>query len=256
MFIQVDEAKLFATAFGAPAAPALVAVGGWIGSWELWLPPFAALSREWYTIGFDHRGAGATMAPMESITFDRLVDDVFAVMDAYGVEEAVLAGESAGAAVVLGAALKQPARVRGLVIVSGRYFATPASPDQFALGLRHQYAATLDAFVDASVPEPDSVAIKHWGRQILDRAAPEAALALYELGNRVDLRGEVARITQPTLIIHGERDRLVPVVAARDLAYALPQAELVLLAGAGHVPTMTRADEIVAAISSFFGSGR
>jgi len=50
---------------------------------------------------------------VESITFDRLVDDVFAVLDAYAVEHCVLAAESAGALTALGAALKNPQRVTG-----------------------------------------------------------------------------------------------------------------------------------------------
>ena len=76
MFLTLDDARLFTTAFGPPTAPVLLGIGGWIGSWELWAGPFSLLSADWYTIAYDHRGAGATLAPTESITFERLVDDV------------------------------------------------------------------------------------------------------------------------------------------------------------------------------------
>jgi pimeloyl-ACP methyl ester carboxylesterase len=162
MFITVDGAKIYSTAFGPTTSPVIVGIGGWIGSWELWAEPFAILSQQRRTVAYDHRGTGATVAPVESITFNRLVDDLFAVLDAYNLEECVLAAESAGALTALGAALKCPKRITGLVIVDGMYFReTPPEKDLFLLGLRKAYPATLDRFVETCVPEPESDHIKH-----------------------------------------------------------------------------------------------
>lgn len=252
MFLTLDDAHLFTTAFGPRTAPVLLGIGGWIGSWELWAGPFSFLSADWYTIAYDHRGAGATLAPTESITFERLVDDVFCVLDAYRVERCYLAAESAGAATAIAAALRQPERIAGLVIVDGFYFGdTPNDRDPFLAGLRSHYAATLDAFVAACVPEEDCDHIKRWGRQILDRAAPEAAIALYRTVNPIDLRPQLPGIHQPTLVLHGGADRVVPVETARWLAAALPNARLVILDGAGHVPTMTRPQAVAHEMAQF-----
>lgn len=255
MFVTVGNAKIYATSFGSTTSPVIVGIGGWIGSWELWVEPFAILSQNWRTIAYDHRGAGATIAPVESITFDRLVDDVFAVLDAYTVEQCVLAAESAGALTALGAALKNPHRIIGLVIVDGlSYRETPPEKDLFLLGLRQAYSATLDRFVEACVPEPDSDHIKRWGRQIIDRASQEAAIALHLSTSKTDLRNDLHRITQPTLILHGEADALVSVEDAHQLAKTLPYVKLTVLPGAGHVPTMTRPLEVAHEITSFFGT--
>lgn len=255
MFINVGDAKIYATSFGSTTSPVIVGIGGWIGSWELWAEPFSILSQGWHTIAYDHRGAGASMAPAESITFDRLVEDVFAVLDAYHVENCVLAAESAGALTALGAALKYPKRITGLVIVDGMYFReTPQEKDMFLLGLRKAYSTTLDRFVETCVPEPDSNHIKRWGRQIIDRASQEAAIALYLSAGEVDLRNELSRISQPTLILHGEADDIVPVNEARQLSKILLNSKLSILPGAGHVPTMTRPQEIAQEIINFFGS--
>ncbi len=252
MFISIGNAKIYSTSFGSPAAPAIVGIGGWAGSWELWAEPFSILSQHWHTIAYDHRGAGATVTPVESIAFDRLVDDVFAVLDAYQVEQCVLAGESAGALTVLGAALKQPQRITGLVIVDGLFWSPSPEGSPFLAGLRTNYAATLERFVDSCVPESDSDHLKRWGLQILHRASPEAAIALLFAASQTDLRADLDRITQPTLIIHGEADALVPVDQARWLAHTLPNAELTVLPGAGHVPTVTRPMEVANAVMDFF----
>ncbi len=156
--------------------PAVLGVGGWTGSWELWAEPFSILSRRWRTIAYDHRGAGVTQAPVESITHDRLIDDVFAVMDAYQVERCVLAAESAGALTALGAALRHPERIAGLVLVDAMFYRAP-SPEEspFVVGLRTHYAETLRRFVAGCVPEPDSEHLKAWGFKILSRASPADA---------------------------------------------------------------------------------
>jgi pimeloyl-ACP methyl ester carboxylesterase len=253
MFIPVEDAKIYTTAFGSITSPVIVGIGGWIGSWELWAEPFGILSQNWRTIAYDHRGSGATIAPVESITYNRLVNDIFAVLDAYNVEKCVLAAESAGALPALGAAIKDPKRITGLVIVDGMYFReTSPEKDMFLLGLSKAYPATLDRFIEACVPEPDSDHLKRWGRQIIDRASQEAAIALYLSAGEIDLRNELRHISQPTLILHGEADGIVPVEEARQLAQIIPQAKLTVLPGAGHVPTMTRPLEVAHEIENFF----
>lgn len=254
MYIDVGDAKIFSAGFGSPAAPALVGIGGWVGSWELWTLPFAELSADWHTIGYDHRGCGATVADPASITLDRLVQDVFAVLDAYGVERCFLAAESAGAATAIRAAVSQPQRIAGLVIVDGAYFSEADERDPFLLGLQSDYASTLDWFVDACIPEPHCEHLKRWGRQILDRAAPAAAIALYRTTNPLDLQSELGRLSQPTLILHGEDDRILPVASAHRLAQLVPHAQLTTFPGTGHVPTMTRPHEVAREIARFLRS--
>ncbi|MCO5188246.1 MAG: alpha/beta hydrolase [Anaerolineae bacterium] len=116
MFIDHDGITLFTTSFGRKDAPPLLALSGWIGTWEDWVDTFSVLSEgDWRLIGYDHRGSGATIAPVASITFDKLVDDVFAVLDAYGIERCVLAAMSLGTAVALAAIQRQIERFSGLV---------------------------------------------------------------------------------------------------------------------------------------------
>ncbi|MBK9053606.1 MAG: alpha/beta hydrolase [Chloroflexi bacterium] len=252
MFITSGEAQLLTVSFG-PGPRTLLAFGGWVGSWELWAQPFITLSQTWRTVAYDHRGAGATLCPVSSITMTNMVDDVFAVMDALAIEQCVLAAESAGAAVALQAVLQHPERFTGLVIVDGAYYRLPQTgPSPFVQALRTNHEATMKQFVNTCVPEPDSAAIKHWGRQIVMRSPQATAIQLYEIMDGVDLRPHVHRITVPTLICQGEVDALVPLGDAQWLADQIPGSYLHVLPGAGHVPTMTRPREIAAAINQFF----
>jgi pimeloyl-ACP methyl ester carboxylesterase len=252
MFLTVGDAQLYTTAFGPTSAPSLLALGGWIGSWEDWADTLAPLSAHWHTLAYDHRGSGVTLSPVESITFDRLVDDVFAVLDAYGVDRCVLAAMSAGATVAFGAALRQPERFSGLVIVNGAYHRDTPAADPFLQALQMAYPQALEGFIQACVPEPASEHLKHWGRQILGRASQEAAIALYRLAGAVDLRATLPQITQPTLVLHGDADRILPLESSRWLVATLPNARLVVLPGAGHVPIMTRPQAVAQAIQDFF----
>lgn len=255
MFLTVYDAEIFAAAFGVPTAPAIVAVGGWTGSWELWLDCFAQLSDQWRAIAYDHRGAGATIASAESITLERMVEDLFLVMDAFGVERAVVAAESAGARTALAAALKHPERISALVLVDGLVQNdTPEEQDAFMTNLQADYEGTLEWFVKASLPDPKDAHLRHWGMQILMRATPECALQLLRAAKTPDLRGKVKRVIQPTLLIHCTGDVIAPVESARRLAAELPRAQLHLFESGEHVPTITRPGEVAQVMRDYLVS--
>lgn len=255
MFIDVPGAKLYATRSGPARGRTILAIGGWIGSSELWQEPLAILSDDYIVVSYDHRGTGVSVSSADAITFDNLVADALAVLDAHGVDQCVLAAESAGAQTALAVAARYPERVTRLVIVDGMYSRGVAvDDDPFLQGLRSNFGATIERFVQLCVPEPDSEHIKEWGRKLLARASPEAAIALRIVGAETNVAGDIARVLQPTLVLHGALDRIVPLDRARELVRALSKAELVILDDAGHVPTLTRPIEVANAIRSFLRS--
>jgi pimeloyl-ACP methyl ester carboxylesterase len=252
MFLDVPGAKLFATRSGPRDGTAILAVGGWIGSSELWMEPLAQLSDSYVTIAYDHRGSGLTVCEASSITFESLVADAIAVLDAFGVRRCVLAAESAGAQTAIAVSARSPDRVSHVVVVDGMYSRGIAvDNDPFLQGLSADYHATIERFVQLCIVEPDSEHIKEWGRKILARAKPDAAIALRIVGSTTDVTTEIGRVRQPTLVLHGELDRIVPLEQAKALASALPDAEIQVLQQAGHVPTLTRAAHVAKAIREF-----
>lgn len=252
MFISNQGTHLYAVSFGK-SERTILGIGGWAGSWELWAEPFSDLSQNWCTIAFDHRGTGATIAAIESITVQNMVDDIFTVLDTYQVEKCVIAAESMGSITALLAVLQQPHRFQGMIIVGGFTSRTkPSGTDPFVEGLKHNFEATISQFVDACVPEPNSDAERHWGRQILRRASQASAVQLYESIYGIDLTTQLSEVTVPTLVLHGELDAIVPVENARFLASNLPNAQLQTFPNTGHVPTVTRPHEVSQAIDTFF----
>ena len=221
----------------------------------MWQEPLAILSDDYVVVSYDHRGTGVSVSSADAITFDNLVADALAVPDAHGVDQCVLAAESAGAQTALAVAARYPERVTHLVIVDGMYSRGVAvDDDPFLQGLRSNYRATIERFVQLCVPEPDSEHIKEWGRKLLARASPEAAIALRIVGAETDVADDIARVSQPALVLHGALDKIVPLDRARELVKALSKAELAILDDAGHVPTLTRPIEVANVIRSFLRS--
>lgn len=255
MFLRTSDASILVFAFGE-GNHTFVAHGGWVGSGELWLPPFEHLSRSWRTVTYDHRGTGGTVHSAPRITYETLIADLFEVLDRLSIGRCVLAGESAGAAIVLEAALRQPQRFLGLVIVDGRYVGD-RTPQQERLiqGCRMDFPATMDAFVNACVPEEDCDAERAWGKLIVKRSNPAAAIDLLECLQGIDIESRLGSLHLPTLIIHGSRDAITPMASSEKLAALLPDARLVVAEGAGHVPTVTRPAWLAAQIEEFFGVG-
>lgn len=252
MFVEVDGAQFFVVSFGC-GPRTLVGIGGWTGSWEVWADVFGVLGQNWRTVGIDHRGTGATLAETSGVTFAQMADDLLAVLDQLGIEQCVLAAESSGAATALTAVAQQPERFTGLVLSGGLYFQPSANePSPFLLGLQAAYETTVDQFIRASLPETNDPALLAWARKILLRADQTAAVDLYKLTLGLDLRPLLPQITLPTLLLHGDADRILPLASSQWLASQLAQGQLYTLPGAGHAPMLTFPQEVAAAIEGFF----
>lgn len=152
MFVPAGGYLLNTVEFGT-APDTFVAHGGWVGSWELWQQPFQLMQNRWRCIGYDHRGSGASTAPASAIMPEALVDDLFTVLDGFGVERCVLAGESLGALTCVLAVLRDPSRFAGLVLVDGGYSVKMDNP--LIAGSRSNFPGTVHGFVDRCIPEPE-----------------------------------------------------------------------------------------------------
>ena len=249
MFIPRPDACLHTLSFGQGPIT-LLATGGWVGSGEVWHELFGRLPH-WRCISVDHRGTGASRHT-GPITVEAMADDLIAVADAQRVGSCVLAAESAGAGAALLAVLRAPQLFAGLVLVGASWQRpAPGAKDAFIASLRQDYLATLRGFVDACLPETDSVDLRRWGVQVLSRASVADAVELLTCRTQVELETQVHGIHLPVLLIHGADDHIVPAQSSRELAALLPQAELQVMPSLGHVPIVTEPARVAALIDHF-----
>ncbi len=176
-----------------------------------------------------------------------------------------LIGWSLGAAIALAFARARPDRVARLVLVGAtpRFVTDVDWPhamtaetlarfgDELAVSWRH----TLQRFLALQVHGSDHgrAALHALHHELFARGQPAPAVlrdGLALLG-RLDLRAQVPAIAAPTLVVAGGRDALTPPGAGRWLAATLPDARIVEIAGAAHVPFLSHPDEFHAAVDGF-----
>ena len=251
MFKRVNG-RIFNIVSVGSGEPPLLLIGGWIGSWQLWRQPMELLSAHRRCVAYDHRGAGQTIAATQDLHPEGLVDDVFLLLDALGIDRCWLAGESQGGIIAVMAAVRAPSRFLGLTLIAtAPAFAQTAEHDQFAAALERNPDSVLRRFVDLCIPEADSGHLKRWLLHILKEAEPGAGVSLVRQMYRADIRNQLAAVSLPTQIIHGEADRIETPAGAATLARGIRNAELLLLPGVGHVPTITCPEIVAQAMASF-----
>jgi pimeloyl-ACP methyl ester carboxylesterase len=109
----------------------------------------------------------------------------------------------------------------------------------------------LDDFTPRLVAPGDAAALAA-ARAIADRQDPEAiARALGALGARGDRRPDLPAMRVPALVVVGSEDALTPVSCSEDLVAGLPDAEFVVMPGAGHLTALERPEEFTAAVRGF-----
>lgn len=264
MFLDIDGHRLFTLSFGV-GPRTFLAHSGWIANVEDWLATLAIMSQEWRTVAYDHRGTGETKVPVEAISAEALRDDIFRVMDALGIERCVLGGFSAGTSIALRAVLQHPERFEGLVLMNGAagvqlpgVTTLPASSDSLPSQSwpGSNFNERLRWFIEQCTPEPDVEHFRRWGHHILQRAEPEAAdrLWMIRFADEVDFAACLPKLAIPTLLIHGELDVFTDGARMEYVASLIPQSNLVVMEGSGHLPAMTRPADVAAAINSFFAS--
>lgn len=250
MFVHRPDARLLSLSFGQGPLT-LLALGGWVGSGEVWHELFGHLPH-WRCVSFDHRGSGAS-THSGPISIDTMVDDLFAVADAQQVGRCIVAAESAGAGVVLEAALRQPARFAGIVLVGASWLRpAPGSQDGFIAALRADHDAALRGFARACLPEAGSVDLQRWGLHILRRAPLQHAIELLQCRSELQVQDRLTELRLPVLVVHGTADVISAPADARRLAAGLPDAELQMLDGLGHVPIFTAPATVARLIDNRF----
>jgi 3-oxoadipate enol-lactonase len=208
--------------------------------WHRIRPVLAARYR---TIAFDNRGIGQSDVARGPYSIALMASDAAAVLDACGVESAHVFGVSMGGMIAQEFALEHPKRVRSLILGctgGGGPTAVRAEEDAIQM-LRARVRMTPEEALEAPVPfiydagtpreriDEDLSLRRPW----LPR--PEAYHAQLQGILAWESYSRISAIQAPTLVIHGESDRLVPPGNGKLIAERIPGAKLVMIPHASHL---------------------
>lgn len=227
---------------GEASGPAVLLLPGPTDSWRSYQPVLALLPRGVRAIAVSQRGHGESAKPETGYRVEDFAADVVPLLDALGVERAVLAGHSGSCLTARRVALDHPERVAGLILEASpttlrddarllRFvesvvseLADPISADfarSFVVGTSSESVPT--GFLDLLVKEILRVPARVWQEMF-------AGLLDY------DDQTELPRIDVPTLLVWGDADALVSREMQDRLVGAIPNADLLVYPGVGHTP--------------------
>ena len=215
----------------AGAGPAVLLTHGYSASTKAWAPNVAPLAVDHTVVTWDLRGHGASESPADPALYssDHAIGDMAALLDAVGAERAVVGGHSLGGYLSLAFYLAHPERVAALLLVD-------TGPGYRSDEARARWNRMAGRYAD------ELAAKGHAG----------LGLAGHHTLTQHDSRvvDGLASVAVPTLVVVGEDD--APFVdGSRYMANKIPNARLVVIAGAGHEPNLTNSDEFDREVRTF-----
>ena len=240
-FVENHGAKIYWDEQGR-GTPILLIMGLGYPS-DLWHRTRPVLSAGYRTIALDNRGIGRSNAPLGAFSIELMAEDAGAVLDAAAVESAHILGVSMGGMIAQEFALLYPSRVRSLILgctQAGGIHAVTAGPDVL-LALTARPNLTPDQAAEVFIPilydratpreriDEDMAILSKWPPSPVAFAAQLQAIVAWEAYRRLP------EIGAPTLVIHGDSDRLIPPRNGELVAARIPNARLAMIPHAGHM---------------------
>lgn len=242
--------------------------GASLYSWQAIMEPLGNYGR---VLAYDRPAFGLTERPVEwegenPYGSQAQVDLLLGLMDKLSITRAILVGNSAGGTVAMQFYLQHPERVRALILVDAAVYSGGGAPAGIRWLLRTPQMRHLGPLVARQ--------IKVRGPELLEMAwydpanIPEYMIELYKKPLMVEnwdialwnltlasressLESKLGEFNLPVLVISGDTDRIVPTEQSIRLAEELPQATLVIIPKAGHVPHEERPELFMQAVEEF-----
>ena len=236
-----------------------------------WWPPYAAFFERMASfsrlIVFDRRGTGLSDRILALGSFEELMDDISAVLDAVGSERAALFGGAEGGPMCALFAATFPERTSALIL--GASFARRGWAPDYPWGLDEEtQQRILDGYEErwgrpgfgARSIAPsliDDGRFQDWYAQAQRfSGTPASAKAWFRVTMEIDVRDVLPAIRVPTLVVHRTGDRVIPVESGRYLAEHIPDTKLAELPGHDHFPFVGDMDAILDEVEEFLTGTR
>lgn len=244
-----DGARMHYVQRGSHGEP-IILIHGLMDSAQTWHKNIDALAQRYRVWAIDLIGFGYSSRVTEpTYSLNYFAQSLHEFMDAQGIERASLVGHSLGGAVALEFARAYPECVSKLILIApATYLANLLAPINLAARVPHMPRALMgfavandrahrhawrNALGDPTHARPEDVALRVRPAHVVGTADALVAMMGSRWAN--DLAEQLKEIAAPTLILWGDKDRAVPLRHGKRHVRALPNAEFVVVEGAGHV---------------------
>ncbi|MFD0441324.1 alpha/beta fold hydrolase [Streptomyces chartreusis] len=257
---------------GQPAGTPVLLLHGIGRSIEDWAPLYPRLAETHRLIALDLPGSGFSARAAEPTTLEVLARAALDTLDALGESRPVhLVGNSLGGAVALQAAVLQPARVASLCLVDSAGFGAEAAlplrlmtlPGLGGLAVRRPSRTSARMVERMTFADPRLATMARIEHALAIARQPDTGAVMLETLRslatyrgvkarwRAELLHEAATHRHPTLVVWGDRDRVLPLSHLAAAEAALPHADTETFAGVGHMPQIECPDEFAARLLRF-----
>ncbi len=244
-------------------------VPGWVSNIDmLWIDPkisqfLVKLTKFSRLILFDKRGTGLSDRVSPTCTLEERMDDIRSVMDAVGIDKAILFGHSEGGTVSTLFAATYPERTIALInfgVFAKRKYAKdypwapkPEEREVFYKTIKEHWGNGQKMGLEWIMPSlvNDKKYYDWFASYLRSSASPGAALALARMNTEADVTSILNTIKVPTLVLHRTDDRDVNIEEGKYLANRIPNAKFVELSGNDHLFYVGDANSVLVEIEKF-----
>jgi pimeloyl-ACP methyl ester carboxylesterase len=245
--------------------PAVLLLHAFPLSRAMWDAQTEALAAMHQVVRFDCRGFGATPPDDGLLTMERIADDGAALLDYLEIAKAMVVGCSMGGYAAFAMVRRHADRLKALALVDTRAIPdTPAARQSRSVQAervrKEGVAAAVELFppklLGATTYRERPTVVARTRELILANPARGIANALIGLGARADSQPTLREIGVPTLVITGSEDQIVPLSETEQMQAAIAGSRLVVLPGAGHLPSLEDPPAFSSALVDFLAKLR
>lgn len=251
----------------------VILIHGWPLSNEMWEYQIEHLvNNNFRVIAYDRRGFGKSAQPWDSYDYDTLADDLKSIIDQLELTDVTLVGFSMGGGEVVRYFSRHGGQnVSKAVLISSIapfLLKTEDNPegvpqekyDDIAKQIREDRIGFLEGFGKdffgiGLLNKPLSEPLQEYYRMLASLASPRATLECVKSFSATDFREEMVAINVPTLVIHGDEDKTVPIdISSKKAAKLIPNCRYVVYEGAPHGLFYTDKEKLNTDLVNFINS--
>ena len=259
--VDVGDARLACDVQGEPGRPWIALSNSLGADLSMWDAQMAMLTRTHRVLRYDTRGHGRSSLGSEPVTMSRLVLDVVALLDHFGIERADVMGLSLGGMTALGLGLDHPQRLRRLVCAAARADTAPAAAEAWNARIAAVEAGGMATVAEATLERWFTPAARAQRPAVVDRvratflATPvQGYVACAQAIKALAYGPRLPSLSAPALFVAGDADVAAPPEVMRAMAEASPQGAFEIIAHAAHLINIEQAERFDAIVSRFLAA--